>query len=259
MILLIHSFDKDTVAVYPTPFGVLNETGELHAPEDKIEAELRGLALLASIMSEASEWKEITCPDSRNTLLVTTTDGYELRIDVIRTVESFLVRGDEHLEVFILGGRNRSVGTVQRVCVHYDLSHPGCAIADALVSLVLLGESQWPEQATPHTLREFSWAAKRLAISRQFKLGIIELTPEDISEIRDIREALEWGIAHAAIDMLCGFARRCYTCKGMEIEDVRLHTQVLFNEIDRKDILNYAAKPSTPSDLLFLPAFARAN
>jgi len=70
---------------------------------------------------------------------------------------------------------------------------------------------------------------------------------------------LEWGIAHAAIDMLCGFARRCYTCKGMEIEDVRLHTQALFNEIDRKDIQNYAANPSSPSDLLFLPAFARAN
>lgn len=259
MILLIDSHDKVTVAVYPTPFGVLNETGGLHAPEEKINAELRGLELLASIVIEATEWDEIDCSESGNILLTTTTEGYELRIDVIRTVESFLMRGDQHLEVYILDGRNRSVGTVEKVCILHDMNHPGCAIADALVSLVLLGESRWPEQATPHTLREFSWAAKRLAIARRFKLGIIDLTPEDLNEIRDIREALEWGIAHAAVDMLCGFARRCYTCKGMEIEDVRLHTKALFDEIERKDILNYAANPSTQSDLLFLPDYARAN
>ena len=66
---------------------------------------------------------------------------------------------------------------------------------------------------------------------------------------------MELGIAHAAIDMLCAFARRCYTCKGMEIEDVRLNTQALFDAIDREDILAYAANPSTPSDLLFLPTY----
>ena len=67
------------------------------------------------------------------------------------------------------------------------------------------------------------------------------------------------GIAHAAIDMLCAFARRCYTCKGMEIEDVRLNTHALFDAIDREDILAYAANPSTPSDLLFLPTYAQTE
>lgn len=247
------------MAVYPSPFGVLNERGTFRVPQDKIEAELRGLTLLDSIVKDGAAWKKRLCPDSGNTLLTTTTDGYELRIDVIGTVESFLTSDDEHLEVYILRGRNRSVGSVDKVCIVYDLRHPGCAIADALISLVLLAEAEWPELATPTTLREFSYAAKRRAIARRFKLGIIELTPEDIEEIRDIREALEWGIAHAAIDMLCGFARRCYTCKGMEIEDVRLHTEAMFNEIDRKDIIAYAASPSMPSDLLFLPSYARAK
>ena len=245
--------------VYPTSFGVLNETGVIRAPDEKIEAELRGLHLLQCVVDEAKEWGKMDCPVSGNTLLTTSTDGYELRIDVVATVESFLVRGDGHLEVYILRGRNRTVGSVEKVCILFDLNYPGCAIADALVSLVLLGEAEWPEQSTPHTLREFSHAAQRLAIARRFKLGIIELTPEDLEEIRDIREALQWGIAHAAIDMLCAFARRCYTCKGMEIEDVRLNTQALFNEFDRQDILDYAANPNTPSDLLFLPEFARPH
>ncbi len=247
------------MAVYPTPFGVLNETGVIVAPDEMIEAELRGLELLHSVVKDATEWKQMDCTVSGNKLLTTSTDGYELRIDVIGTVETFLVRGDGHLEVYILRGRNRTVGAIEKVCILWDLSYPGCAIADALVSLVLLGEAQWPEKSTPRTLREFSHAAQRLAIAQRFKLGIIELTPEDLEEIKDIREALAWGIPHAAIDMLCAFARRCYTCKGMEVEDVRLNTQGLFNEINREDILAYRANPSTPSDLLFLPTYAQTD
>lgn len=259
MILLIGSQHKVTVAVYPTSFGVLNETDVIVAPDEMIEAELRGLELLQSIVKDARKWKEMDCPVSGNTLLSTSTDGYELRIDVIRTVESFLMNGDAHLEVYILTGRNRTVGSVDKVCILFDMNYPGCAIADALVSLVLLGEAEWPEQSTPTTLRVFSHAARRLAIARRYKLGIIELTPEDIEELQDIREAMELGIAHAAIDMLCAFARRCYTCKGMEIEDVRLNTHALFDAIDREDILAYAANPSTPSDLLFLPTYVQAE
>ncbi|MEL0331490.1 MAG: hypothetical protein VW982_04650 [Candidatus Poseidoniales archaeon] len=248
------------MAVYPSPFGVLNEEGRFDdTTNDEIEAELRGLSLLDSILMTTEAWEKTACSITGHTLLVTKTDGYELRIDVVRTVESFLITGDHHLQVHILKGRNRSVGAVERVCIHHDMSYPNCAIADALISLVLLGESNWPQEATPHTLREFSHAAKRTQIAQRFKLGIIELTQEDLDEIQDIREAMEWGIAYAALDMLCGFARRCYTCKGMEIENVRLHTQGLFDEIDRQDVLAYAANPSTPSDLLFLPEFARPN
>ena len=247
------------MAVYVSQFGVINETGGVRANEESIRAELRGLTLLDAVVKDTDAWRKMPCPDTGNVLLATETDGYELRIDVIGTVEQFLTHGDEHLKVSILRGRNRSVGSVDSVCILFDLRHPGCAIADALVSLVLLAEANWPEEATPHTLRTFSHAAQRRAVSQRFKLGIIDLTPEDLEEIRDIREALEWGIAHAAIDMLCGFARRCYACKGMEIEDVRLYTRGLFAEIDEHEILSYAANPSTPSDLLFLPEFARPN
>lgn len=255
----IRSQDIVIVAVYPSPFGVLNERGIIQAPLEKIDAELRGLNLLHSVVAEGKAWKQMPCPESGNILLSTSVDGYELRMDVVMSVESSLLRDDPHLHLEILRGRNRSVGSVERVCVLYNRNHPECAMADALVSLVLLAESNWPENATPHTLKEFSYAAKRSAIARRFKLGIIELSPEDLEEIRDVREAMEWGIAHAALDMLCGFARRCYTCKGMEIEDVRLHTKGLFDEFDRSDILAYAANPSTPSDLLFLPSFARPS
>ena len=84
-------------------------------------------------------------------------------------------------------------------------------------------------------------------------MGIIELTAEDMDEINDVREAMELGVPHAALDMLCAFARRCYTCKGMDVEDVNLHLKALFEEFDPKDIKAYAASPSTPSDRLFLP------
>ena len=128
------------MAVYPSPFGVLNEEGRFDdTTNDEIEAELRGLSLLDSILMTTEAWEKTACSITGHTLLVTKTDGYELRIDVVRTVESFLITGDHHLQVHILKGRNRSVGAVERVCIHHDMSYPNCAIADALISLVLLG------------------------------------------------------------------------------------------------------------------------
>ena len=52
------------MAVYPTSFGVLNETDVIVAPDEMIEAELRGLELLQSIVKDASKWKEMDCPVS---------------------------------------------------------------------------------------------------------------------------------------------------------------------------------------------------
>ena len=242
---------------YTTPFGLLTlEPNDGVLTSGRLRAELRGLELLNGIVSTAKSWSRKCSTDSWNTLLVTGMDGFELRIDVLKTVESYLLRNDPHIVVELYRGRNRSVGTVERVCILYNQSHPGCAIADAVVSLVLLGESNWPEGSTPNTLREFSEAAQLDRMARRLKLGLIDLTLEDREEIADVRKALELGMPIAAVDMLCCFARRCYTCKGLEIEDIKRYTNPLFAEIPKKAIEAYAMRPSTPTDVLFLPDFA---
>ncbi|MEC8632376.1 MAG: hypothetical protein VXY10_02940, partial [Candidatus Thermoplasmatota archaeon] len=135
---------------YTTPFGLLTlEPNDGALTSGRLRAELRGLELLNGIVSTAKAWSRKCSTDSWNTLLVTGLDGFELRIDVLKTVESYLLRNDPHIVVELYRGRNRSVGTVERVCILYNQSHPGCAIADAVVSLVLLGESNWPEGSTP--------------------------------------------------------------------------------------------------------------
>ena len=110
--------------------------------------------------------------DTGNTVLVSGMEGFELRIDVLKTVEAFLCNNDSHIQVELYRGRNRSVGSVERICILHDHTHPGCAIADAIVSLVLLGESNWPEGPTPYTLREFSEAAQ---IDRLQRLSLIHI------------------------------------------------------------------------------------
>ena len=80
-----------------------------------------------------------------------------------------------------------------------------------------------------------------------------------MEEIDDIRKAVELGLPQAAVDMLCSFCRRCYTCKGMEIEAIKRYTRPLFDEIPARDVGAYARSPSEPSDLLFLPDFAMAG
>ena len=248
------------MSLHHTPFGLLNlyqEDEELIRPNDQqLNAELRGLGLLDDVVRMATSWGRELCLKSGNTQLVAALDGFELRIDVMKTVEGFLTMKDPHLEVHIFRGRNRTVGTVERVCVLYNQNHPGCAIADALVSLVLLGEANWPEEATPHTLRDFAEAAQIEQMARRLKLGKIQLTLEDLEEIADIRKALELGMPQAAVDMLCAFCRRCYACKGMEIDAVKRYTAPLFDEIPRNAVVAYGLSPSHPSDLLFLPDFA---
>ena len=237
-----------------TPFGLLGTHEPLdRISEDRINAELRGLGLLESIMQNVETWTKMKCDLTGNTHLTTGMDGYEIRINVMKTISTFLTNNDPHLEVHLYRGRNRTVGSVERLCIVLHGRHPGCAMADAIISLVLLGESNWPEKATPDTLWEFAEAAQRERLGQRLKLGLIELSHEDMEEITDIRKAIQLGIPHAAIDMLCSFARRCYTCKGMEIEGVKRYIQPLFEGITPEDIEAYAFNPSTSADLLFLP------
>ncbi len=237
-----------------TPFGLLGAHEPLDGiSPDRIEAELRGLELLQTIMLNVENWTSLNCHRSGNSQLVTRIEGYEMRIDIIKTISSFLVHNDPHLEVHLYRGRNRTVGSVERLCIALTGSHPGCAIADAIVSLVLLGESNWPRAATPHTLREFAEEAERQRLGKHLKLGLINLSLEDIEEIADVRQAIELGVSHAAIDLLCSFARRCYTCKGMEMEAVKRYILPLFEGITQAEIEAYALRPSTPADILFLP------
>lgn len=243
--------------VYTTPFGLLSlPKSDQPTPGPRIRAELRGLKLLDDVATMATTWSRQLSMETGNTVLVSGMEGFELKIDVLKTVEAFLCNNDTHIQVELYRGRNRTVGSVERICILHDHTHPGCAIADAMVSLVLLGESNWPEGPTPYTLREFSEAAQIDRLQRRLKLGLIELTLEDLEEIADVRKALELGIPIAAIDMLCCFARRCYTCKGLEIDAVKRYTTPLFEEIPEEAIRAYARHPSTPSDVLFLPDFA---
>lgn len=251
------------VSLHHTPFGLLDltcsSTGVIQPPIERINAEMRGLSLLDSVLGMAKSWDRELCALSGTTTLVAGLDGFELRIDVVETIRRYLLFNDEHLAVTFHRGVNRTVGSVESVCVLHNHQHPGCAVADALVSLVLLGEANWPDTATPSTLREFAVAAQIERHARRLKLGLIELTLEDIKEINDIRKAIELGVPQAAMDMLCSFCRRCYTCKGMEIEVIVRYTRSLFDEIPASEVEAYALSPSVPSDLLFLPDFAQTS
>ena len=251
---------EHTVTLYHTGFGLLDLTPQstkaMQPPPERVEAELRGLSLLDSVVTTAKSWGRELCALTGNTTLVAALDGFELKIHVMETLQKFLLFDDPHLVVSFHRGQNRSVGSIEQVCVLYNRQHPSCAVADALVSLVLLGEANWPENATPSTLREFAMAAQIEQRARRLKLGLIELTLEDLEEINDIRKAIDLGIPQAAVDMLCSFCRRCYTCKGMEIDAVKRYTAPLFDELPPKAVEAYALQPSTPSDLLFLPDFA---
>ncbi|RJU88963.1 MAG: hypothetical protein DWC07_06940 [Candidatus Poseidoniales archaeon] len=243
---------------HKTRFGTLTLPSEGNEPveQHRIDAELRGLCLLGSIIDKTDVWEERVLEGSDRRLLVIVIDGDEVRIDVIETVHRFLVTDDSHLAVTLYRGRNRTVAYEDEVCILNTPLYPDCAIADALVSLVLLGAAGWPESGTLNVLWRLTKNGGPGWRGRGSKMGGINLTAEDIDEIRDIQEAIDIGMPMAAVDMLQIFAQRLHSSKGVEMEDIKHHLKGLTDTIADCHFQKYAQHQTLNSDLLFLPVKA---
>lgn len=255
MRIQITSANNAYVCSHNTRFGTLTLPSEGNEPieQHRIDAELRGLALLGSIVDNTDVWEERVLEGSDRGLLVIVIDGDEVRIDVIKTIHRYLVNGDSHLAVTLYRGRNRTVAYEDEVCILHTTLYPDCAIADALVSLVLLGAAGWPERATPNVLWRLTKNGGPGWRGPGFKMGGIELTAEDIDEIRDIQEAIDIGMPMAAVDMLQSFAQRLHRGKGVEMNDIKHHLKGLTDTIAAHHFQKYAQHQTLNSDLLFLP------
>ena len=243
------------MVVYTTPFGLLNENGKLDNIEPaRIQAEVRGLELLQNILDVSETWQPIKGQQEGRTSLAYFTETRELRIHVMETVEQFLLVGDTHLWVIVVDGKKpRFFQRNQPVCILFDESQHSVAISDAIISLVLLAESNWPTRVTPDTLKNFAIHARRYQAKRRLNMGKIITNTDDVAFMEQIHAKIKSGTPNEVIGMICAFARKCYTCKGMEFDEIQEHLKALFALVTTEEMKHYSQHPLDASDVLFLP------
>lgn len=232
------------VKAFITPFGPLfipkNSSDHAH---HYVEAEVRALELLSSVVAGSEVWKTTNVEDR---VLVVSTDFHpQVIMDPITTVSCFLLFEDDHLKVKVDG---------ERVCVTKQPG-PNCAVGDGLVALALLGDAGWPTAYTPETMRPKSWAAEQLRMlmweEEKPQFFSIPATRQNIERYEELSETVrKWPIRKRLI-LLGQYARQLYVCSGVDMESVQRHLTLLMDSIAPRDVEVYLENPEEVSDGLF--------
>jgi len=222
-----------------TSFG--NLTLPVKSDDPRILAEVKGLTLLQTIVEESNIWASAYCDERAEYEIFSLDNGEEVSIFPLKTIRKFHVHKDPHLEVTLEG---------ELVCILMQRGQI-CAAIDAVISLVLLGEAGWPLQQTPQQFRN---KAEQLAEFRIISGN--RFSGDDFDEILRIEEHLKARDYYDALATIGAFSRRCYTCKGWNIEEINLAIEPFLEEIYQVDssmIHNYLRAPFETADRIFVP------
>ena len=202
----------------------------------KLEAELRGMELLCSIVNATPVWS--IKYGSNRPFLITNDDGPTILIDIFQCMQRRLNDDDPHLTVYM---------DQLPICVLGDPRGVQTPSTDSIVSLVLLGVAGWPIHSTPGTL-----AQKALQTTNMLFEDCSELLPSDYDEMHTVQSLIELGLEHEALSILAEMARRWYVCRCWEIEKVKETLVPLLADFSQKEIEKYLSEPSHASDALFI-------
>ena len=217
-----------------TSLGLL-ELDEYYSPQ-KLEAELRGMELLCSIVNATPVWSFKYGSD--RAFLISNDDGPTILIDIFHCIQRRLNDDDPHLTVYM---------DQAPICVLRDPKSSQTPSTDSIVSLVLLGVAGWPLQATPGTL-----AQKARQTTNKLFEDCSELLPSDYEEIHTMIDINELGLVHEAISRLAEMARRWYVCRCWDIEKVKETLVPLLENFTIEEIEKYLEQPNDASDALFI-------
>ena len=232
------------VKAFITPFGPLfipKNSGD-HA-HHFVEAEVRALELLSTIIAASDVWKTVEVED--RVLVVSNDFGPQIIMDPITTVSCFLLFEDDHLKVKMEDNR---------VCVTKQPG-PNCAVADGLVTLALLGDAGWPAAYTPETMRPKSSAAEQLRLL-MWEEGspehfAIPATRQNIERFENLAESVRKWPVRKRLVLLGEYARRLYVCNGVDMESIQRNLTLLMDSVAPRDLQVYLNNPEEQSDALF--------
>ena len=151
-----------------------------------------------------------------------------ITIDPLLTVANHLQHGDGHFVMKM--GKDWA-------CVLAKKNAMKCAIADGLISVVLLGIAGWPVDETPQTLQ-----TKAKAVRLHHRL----------EQDKETSVVLMASRTYDSIEEIGAYARRLYVCLGHDRVNVQHHVQCMMEGITPEEIAAYVQNPAEPCDALFL-------
>lgn len=127
-----------------TAIGILVLLEDL--PQEKIDAEVKGIKLFKQIITASKVWK-INDAIARRPIVHCRVGDLFIKLDPFQTISNSYFMNNFHFALKING-----VNT----CV-LESHNSNTAIIDSMISLLLLGESNWPLKSTPDTMQAVSY------------------------------------------------------------------------------------------------------
>ncbi len=227
-----------------TPMGPL--VLEKEVDEEKLSAELRGLELLYEIACKSPNWRlEL----SSTKPFIRSNDGSpEIQIDIFSCISNKLLKNNDHLSITM---------SMKNVCVLTDFdSNEDIPASDAMISLILLGNSGWPHKHTPETLEEKSVGYfKETCEIEGIKSSNIDF--RDFELLDHCKSHLENKRYRECLIELGRLSRFLYVCKMVSVEGTIDFISPILNDIPIVFRLEYLDNPDEEYDSVFLDI--RAN
>lgn len=229
-----------------TPVGILEIKGNFD--EKKLSAELRGLELLHEIVSKSPNWRLDT---SSNRPYIRSNDGSpEIQIDIFNSILNKICRDNLHLSLQM---------SMRNICV---LTGHGVndeiPSTDAMISVVLLGNSGWPVSKTPDTLEEKSIGyfkeTSEIEGLRDTNLGF-----EDFDNLEICKNYAIQGMFRESLIELGKLSRYLYVCKMLSVESIIQFISPVLDNIPDNLVARYLQSPEEEYDTVFLSSRAKDN
>jgi len=222
---------------------VATQLGQLNllsgACEQQIGAELRGLSLLIDIVNQSPNWGIEN--HSERPFLVSRDGAPGISVDIFESMKARILGGDPHLKISM---------AMKEVCVLRKESDVLTPSTDSMVSLVLLGNMDWPLSHTPTTLKKKSIAQKELP--REFIADDIYYNETDHRAIEASQEEYAAGRQMNAISLVGAMARRWYVCREWPFEIIRPLIGEVLADYDPVHVRQYIENPQCSDDDLFI-------
>jgi len=222
-----------------TPMGPLTLKDEVD--EKKLAAELRGLELLYEITCKSPNWR-LELSSTRP--FIRSNDGSpEIQIDIFSCISNKLLNNNDHLSITM---------SMQEVCVLTDFnSNDEIPSSDAMISLIMLGNSGWPTKHTPETLEQKSIGFfKENCEIEGIKDSNIDF--HDFELFNRCKEHLEHKKYRECLIGLGELSRFLYVCKMISVEGIVEFISPVLSQIPTIYRLEYLENPEEEYDSVFL-------
>ena len=214
---------------------------EKEVEEDKLSAEIRGLELLYEIASKSPNWR-LELSSTRP--FIRSNDGSpEIQIDIFSCILNKLLNDDGHLCITM---------SMKNVCVLTDFdSNENIPSSDAMISLILLGNSGWPPKHTPETLEEKAIGYfKETCEIEGIKSSNLDF--RDFELLEECKTHLENKRYRECLIELGRLSRYLYVCKMVSVEGTIDFISPILTKIPIIYRLEYLDNPNEEYDSVFL-------